>query len=143
MVRKSEEYATLYVVRHAETEWNKRNLIQGHTDLPLTTKGEKQAQQLGIKLRDVKFSAVFSSDLLRAKKTAEIVALERELIVTTTQKLRERRYGRLEGKGREALTALLRLSKALQKQRVKETDIESDGEITVRLIPFLREVAIA
>ncbi|MCM8788139.1 MAG: histidine phosphatase family protein, partial [Candidatus Omnitrophica bacterium] len=39
-------YSTLYLVRHGETDWNVKGLIQGHSDIPLNKKGEAQARQL-------------------------------------------------------------------------------------------------
>src|SRR3989339_1397072 len=91
-------YCHLYLVRHGETEWNVQKIIQGHKDIPLNQKGEKQARRLAKKLVKIKFGVVFSSDLLRAKRTAEIVVLEKKIAVKTTKTLRERHFGRFEGK---------------------------------------------
>ena len=81
--------STIYLVRHGETEWNTEGRLQGQKDSFLTAKGEKQAAQTAEKLKGVKFDAIFSSDLLRAKRTAEIIKLERQLEINTTKALRE------------------------------------------------------
>lgn len=71
-----EEYCTLYIVRHGQTDWNVRKIIQGHSDIPLNTEGQEQARVLAESLKNVHFDKIISSDLVRAKRTAEIVALE-------------------------------------------------------------------
>lgn len=97
------KYCTFYIVRHGETELNVKGLLQGIQDSALTPLGEKQAKVLAIELRNVDFDLIFSSDLLRAKRTAEIIALERNLAVKTSELLRERQFGKFEGRPREEL----------------------------------------
>lgn len=141
-----QKYCTIYLVRHGETEWNVKKLIQGQTDIPLNKKGEKQAKELAEKLRHIKFDAVFSSDLVRAKKTAEIISLEKKLAVITTKALRERLFDRFEGKHlsqlRKILGELILLPKEKQK-KLELNDVENDEQLTNRFIPFIREVAVA
>lgn len=139
-------YCTIYLVRHGETEWNEKKLIQGHSDIPLNKKGEIQAKELGEKLKEIRFDAVFSSDLIRARRTAEIIILEKKLAVVTTKALRERLFGRFEGKHmdelRKILGELILFSKEKQK-KLELSDVENDEEIMRRFIPFFREVAVA
>lgn len=87
----------MYIVRHGETEWNVRKLLQGQKDSNLTEKGKEEAERLAKKFKDTPFDAIFSSDLLRAKRTAEILAVEHNLAIQTNKLLRERHFGRLEG----------------------------------------------
>ena len=94
---------TLYVVRHTTSEWNEKGIIQGHKNPQLSKSGIGEAKILAKKLKDIKFDFVFSSDLLRAKKTAEIIALEHKLEIQTTKLLRERKFGTLEGKSNSEL----------------------------------------
>src|SRR5258706_14102789 len=89
---------TFYIVRHGETDWNAERRLQGHSDIPLNENGELQAKNLADELQDITFDLAFSSDLLRAKRTAEIIALEHKLEVQTTKLIREKNYGSLEGK---------------------------------------------
>ena len=97
-INKSSEkrFCTLYLVRHGETDWNVKGLLQGHTDIDLNKTGIKQAKELAKKLRRIKFAISFSSDLLRARRTAEIIATEKKIAVKTTTTLRERKFGRFE-----------------------------------------------
>ena len=139
--------ATLYIVRHGQTDWNAVHKIQGQTDIPLNASGEEQAQETRQMLKDVHFDAVFSSDLLRAKRTAEIITLERDIALKTTKLLRERNFGPLEGK---EVVELRQLEKELADLGYDERfvhkqypDIESDEELVGRFLTFLREVAVA
>jgi len=145
-MKKNPSYCTIYLTRHGETEWNEKKLVQGQTDIPLNKKGEVQAKELGEKFKGINFEAVFSSDLIRAKRTAEIMMLEKKLAVVTTKALRERLFGRFEGmhlnEMRKILGELLTIPKELQ-TKLSLSDTENDEEIVARLNPFLREVAIA
>src|SRR3989339_819938 len=84
-----ENYCTLYLVRHGETEWNVKKINQGQSESFLTEKGIEQAKETAERLKDIKFDAIFSSDLSRTQRTAEIIKLDRELIIQTSQLLRE------------------------------------------------------
>lgn len=140
-------YCTLYIIRHGQTEWNVKKILQGSKNIPLNQEGEKQARDLRGVFKNIKIDAVFSSDLIRAKRTAEIIALEKKLAVETTKLLRERRYGRFEGKKAEALAEFDKMKDALSKQeRFKfkpYPDVESDEELISRVITFLREISIS
>ncbi len=63
----------LYLVRHGQTDYNLKNLLQGSTDNPLNETGRQQARQLARMLEDVPFEIIYSSPLKRAKETAEII----------------------------------------------------------------------
>lgn len=142
-------YCTLYIVRHGETDWNVKHIVQGHyNDTPLNTTGEKQAKALSSELKHVHFDKVFSSDLQRASKTAEIIVLEKKLAVETTRLLRERQFGRFEGQPGENLKIIDELYDVLKEEEQKFSykpfpDIESDEELMQRFITFTREVCAA
>ena len=87
---------TLLLVRHGETEWNRVGRWQGHSDTPLNEAGREQARALAAELSDV--DVVYSSDLARARETAEILAEPLGLGVQVDQRLRERGFGEWEGK---------------------------------------------
>ena len=61
------------VIRHGETAANLNHVIQGQSDVPLNASGEAQARALGRRWKDRRFDAVYSSDLSRALRTAELV----------------------------------------------------------------------
>ena len=63
----------IYAVRHGETDGNKRGILQGWTDEPLNNKGRELAKITAEGLADVKFDKAYSSPLMRAYETAEII----------------------------------------------------------------------
>ncbi len=145
-------FCTFYLVRHGETDWNANKIIQGHSNNPLNQTGEKQARELAKKFKNVHFDAVFSSDLLRAKRTAEIIGQEKNLAVKTTRFLRERAFGKFEGKPSLWLTAWRKaikkgidsLTEEEKKVLIKEDpQIESDESLMSRFLTFIREIAVA
>jgi broad specificity phosphatase PhoE len=88
---------TLLLVRHGETDWNAEGRLQGHTDRPLSDYGRRQAQQLAGELEDEELEAIYSSDLARARATAEIVGQRLGLPVVLDPDLREKDWGTWEG----------------------------------------------
>ncbi|XP_067860977.1 probable fructose-2,6-bisphosphatase TIGAR A [Heptranchias perlo] len=99
------------LVRHGETKYNKAKLLQGQgVDEPLSEIGSKQATAAGKFLSEIKFTHVFSSDLQRAKQTASAIVLKNscghKLEIICDPRLRERKYGIVEGKPRSELKAL-------------------------------------
>jgi len=91
----------LYLIRHGETEWNRSGHHQGHMDSALTQTGIEQAEAKGERLKDEghNFSAIYTSDLYRARHTAELITaqLEQKDIIQDALPLRERSLGVLEG----------------------------------------------
>ena len=88
---------TLLLVRHGETDWNADGRLQGQTDRPLSDFGRRQARQLAEELDGEQFEAIYSSDLARARETAEIVGERLELGVALDPDLREKDWGTWEG----------------------------------------------
>ena len=86
-----------YLVRHGETEWNDQGRIQGHTDVPLNDRGRRQISLLAERLSGRSFSAVYASDLSRARESARVLVGCRGVPVHTDAGLREFDYGRWEG----------------------------------------------
>lgn len=87
----------ILIIRHGQTAWNKQKRYQGHSDIPLNEKGELQAIALAETLKNERLDAIISSDLLRARKTAEAIAQWHDLPVQVDSDLRERCYGVFEG----------------------------------------------
>ena len=84
-------------VRHGETDWNIEQRMQGHIDLALNAKGEAQAVAVGRYFSDIQASALYSSDLLRARQTAQPISQALQLPMVLLPALRERHFGRCEG----------------------------------------------
>ncbi len=87
----------LILIRHGKTYWNDERRYQGHTNIELNHEGIRQALNLQRRLKDVKLDAVYSSDLSRAYKTAEIIAEPHGLRVQIAPGLREINFGEWEG----------------------------------------------
>lgn len=146
---KTAQNCTIYIVRHGRTDWNDKKLVQGHTDIPLNLEGQNSAKELAKQFRNIKFDKVYSSDLLRAKETAEIIALEHKLAVETTKALRERNFGELEGKSHAVSQEIDKLLDSLEDEIrysykfSSNMVMENDEEVMNRFITFLREIAVA
>ncbi|MGQ5523613.1 histidine phosphatase family protein [Chitinimonas sp. PSY-7] len=87
----------LWLIRHGETAWNAERRFQGHTDIPLNANGAWQAKKLAERLihqhSQQAFVALYSSDLCRARRTAEPTGLAIKLPMRLDARLRERHYG--------------------------------------------------
>ncbi|MBS3678723.1 histidine phosphatase family protein [Ornithinibacillus massiliensis] len=88
---------TIYLVRHGETNWNAEKRMQGQTDIPLNDKGEQQATLCGAALKPEDYDVVISSQLQRAKRTAEIINQYLELPFEVMEDFAERHFGDAEG----------------------------------------------
>ena len=88
----------IYAIRHGQTDWNKEGRIQGGgSDIPLNAQGILQAKQLAQKLIGLDISTIYSSDLLRAKQTAQEINKVLRVKIIESELLRETNYGELEG----------------------------------------------
>lgn len=96
---------TILLARHGETEWNRTGRYQGWADPPLNETGRAQARLLAEQLRSTPFDAVYSSDLRRARETAEIVAAPHGVPVVVEPGLREIDVGEWSGLTRAQVEA--------------------------------------
>jgi 2,3-bisphosphoglycerate-dependent phosphoglycerate mutase len=87
----------LILVRHGETEWNAQRRYQGQSNVPLSALGRRQAECVAERLASQKIDAVYASDLERAWETATIIAAKHRLQVFSEPRLRELKFGVLEG----------------------------------------------
>jgi probable phosphoglycerate mutase len=88
---------TLLFVRHGETDWNAQRRWQGHADVPLNDRGREQARALAESLADERIDVIYTSDLSRARDTAEAVAARLGVDVVLDADLREIDVGPIEG----------------------------------------------
>lgn len=87
----------LYLIRHGETELNITKVYYGSTDCALTQKGREQSRGLAPIFKDIQVDAVYTSPLIRAKDTAEIIfGCHHSLVIDT--RLKEMDFGQWEGK---------------------------------------------
>ena len=87
----------LILVRHGSTAWNEEGKYQGTVDVPLSDKGRQEAEMVAERLRHEKIDAVYSSNLRRARETAEIIARPHGLPVQVVDELGEINFGDWEG----------------------------------------------
>ncbi|MFC1517495.1 alpha-ribazole phosphatase [Candidatus Margulisiibacteriota bacterium] len=85
--------ARIFLVRHGKTEANSQLKYQGQTDTPLNSTGLKQAALLAKDLQKIHFNRIYTSNLKRAKKTAEVLAKPHRLKVRSLKDLAERNFG--------------------------------------------------
>jgi probable phosphoglycerate mutase len=107
--------STILLVRHGETDWNAAGRLQGQTDTPLNDLGRRQAAALADRLSADSVTAIYTSDLLRARETADIVRGRLGLPVAVEPALRERNWGSWEG-----LTPTERAGVAFQGETAEE-----------------------
>ena len=96
----------IWFIRHGQTDWNLQGLIQGASDTDLNETGRLQAERLQQRLANTHFDAVWSSDLKRARQTAEISLPAYSLILDP--RLRELNAGEIEGQSHASLPDTMR-----------------------------------
>lgn len=135
----------LYLVRHAQTEWNALGKAQGHSDIPLDDEGRRQAEALGAAFSNLRLDRVVSSDLCRAVETAESVAGGNFKLVLNAD-LRERDLGAWEG------WDFTRLGRRIEEESraqgvpahsVRPPGGESIDDVWRRIEPFVEELKLS
>ncbi|MEO8665821.1 MAG: 2,3-bisphosphoglycerate-dependent phosphoglycerate mutase [Ignavibacteria bacterium] len=90
----------LVIVRHGQSQWNLENRFTGWNDIDLSPAGVEEARKAGEKLKNYKFDEAFTSDLIRAQRTLDIILDEikqKDIPVCKDKALNERMYGDLQG----------------------------------------------
>jgi len=135
---------TIFLARHGETEWNRIGRWQGRTDIPLSEVGRAQARTLAGRLSDRGVSEIFSSDLSRARETAEIVAETLGVSrVSLDPRLRERGFGCFEGLTRDecAERHAEAWARYLADRRATPTDAEPQEQVVERMLGALTAIS--
>jgi probable phosphoglycerate mutase len=134
------------LIRHGETDWNADKRIQGHIDIDLNAHGEAQALAVRPGLAGQQFDAVYSSDLVRAWRTALLATEGLGLpAVSPAPTLRERHYGIYQGL--TAAEALARHPEVHRHHAARRLDYdyetgESLIDFAVRIMDGLTEFAV-
>lgn len=136
----------ILAIRHGQTDWNAQQRVQGHTDIPLNAVGVAQARRLVDALRGEPVTAIHSSDLLRARQTAEPAARVLGLDVRLHERLRERGFGEFEGQTYAQIEA--RWPQAALAWRRRDPDFAAPGGETLtafqaRCVEAVLELAAA
>ncbi|MGC9105316.1 MAG: 2,3-diphosphoglycerate-dependent phosphoglycerate mutase [Thermoprotei archaeon] len=129
----------LALVRHAQAVSNALKILSDEYDkFPLTEEGVSQAKRAAEELKKLKPEAVFSSPVLRARQTAEIIAESLGLKVALDERLRERGLGELNGKRVEENSEHWKLRLARAREQVR--DLEGWESMQARMLDFLNDV---
>ncbi|GAP13829.1 fructose-2,6-bisphosphatase [Longilinea arvoryzae] len=136
----------IWLVRHGETEWNREQRFMGQQDIPLNRAGLQQAADLAVSLRGQHFNALYSSDLLRARQTAEALAAALKLPLRLDARLREVMLGVWQGQTHADVQARYPLQWA--ERYANPPDFrppagETIAEMAARAYPVLDEIAAA
>ena len=126
----------LLLVRHGQSTWNAEGRWQGHSNPPLSSLGERQARAAAPAVAELGVTALFSSDLLRARQTAELVA-PRGLTPVVVPPLRERNVGEWEGLTRAEIEARY---PGMLEARDSPPSFESDESLLARVLPALEAI---
>lgn len=87
----------IYMIRHGETDWNIVKRLQGRSDIPLNEDGRRLARVTAKALEEVPFTRIYTSPLLRAKETAEIIKGDRKIPLIEEERIQEISFGIYEG----------------------------------------------
>jgi broad specificity phosphatase PhoE len=129
----------LYFVRHGQSEANAAHVRAGQMNVPLTAQGREQARQAGVELRKADISYIVSSDLDRAKETAEIIAYEigyEPSDIVSDERLREIHVGGLTGAADDGFGQYL----AYLTTHAGEPQLETPADVATRLKEVLSEL---
>lgn len=94
----------LVIVRHGQSQWNLENRFTGWIDIDLSPAGIEEAGKAGDKLKGHKFEKAFTSDLVRAQRTLDIILEkigQQNIPVEKDKALNERMYGDLQGMNKD------------------------------------------
>ena len=134
----------LVLVRHGESEWNKKNLFTGWRDVGLTEKGIAEAETAGRKLKaqGIRFDVAFTSALVRAQHSLDLMLAEmgqKDIPVFKDQALNERDYGDLSGLNKDEARAKWGAEQVLVWRRsydVAPPGGESLKDTAARVLPY-------
>ena len=137
----------LLLVRHGQSEWNEKNLFTGWEDPGLTKKGEDEAQNAGLLIKElgINFDHLFTSALIRAQLTGSIILNEigqNEIPTIKNQALNERFYGDLQGLNKDECREKWGEEKVQMWRRSYEMGPpggETLKETGERVIPYFKE----
>ena len=134
----------LLLVRHGETDWNLEQRIQGQLQIPLNAKGRRQAELAAERLTQYEFRAAWSSDLVRARETAEVILARLPgLGLGLDEALREANFGLWEGLTYGEFRAAAPEAAAQWIEAPEEVEApggESLVQMRARVVAFAREL---
>jgi len=136
----------IYLLRHGEVVGAETRRFIGHLDVPLSPVGERQCEAQAARLRGVELAAVFSSDLARSRRSAQIIGAPHGLAPTAVPALREMAMGRWDGLTAAEIRAREPEAFADWMARVGEFPFpggESVPDLVARAVPAFEAIAAA
>ncbi|MCK1997270.1 histidine phosphatase family protein [Psychrobacillus psychrodurans] len=127
---------TIGFVRHGVTAWNKEGRAQGSTDVPLDEEGIQMAKRAAQRMQFEEWDVIYTSPLIRAKKTAEIIAENHSGV----DFIQDKRLGEIGGGLIEGTTEDERIAKWGLDWRNQDIGFESEVDILSRGMSFIEEV---
>ncbi|MEK3979859.1 histidine phosphatase family protein [Psychrobacillus sp. FSL K6-2836] len=127
---------TIGFVRHGVTAWNKEGRAQGNTDVPLDEEGIQMAEQAAERIQFEEWDVIYTSPLIRAKKTAEIIAKK----LPGIDFIQDKRLGEIGGGIIEGTTEAERIAKWGLDWRNQDIGFEPEDVIISRGMSFIEEI---
>ena len=134
----------LIITRHGQTEGNKRNILQGSIDIPLSKEGKEQVKKLALRLKEHKIEYIYTSPLKRALETANAIKKyhpNAKLVIEN--ELKEMNFGIFEGLTKEEITAKYKKyseERERNKFYYKIPNGESYEEVELRVLKVLNKI---
>ena len=134
----------LIITRHGQTEGNKRNILQGSTDIPLSDEGKEQAKKLALRLKEHKIEYIYTSPLKRALETANAIKKyypNAKLVIE--DELKEMNFGIFEGLTHdECKVKYKKLTEERERNKFyyKIPNGESYEEVAFRVLKVLKKI---
>jgi probable phosphoglycerate mutase len=131
----------VYFIRHGETDWNAAGRLLSRTDAPLNDVGGAQAAALAAELADLRWDRAFTSPLVRARRTAEVVLARRADAppLTPDERLVEMDFGPYEGWTDTELEADP-VAVTRRRDGAELTGVESQASVEARVRSFYDEL---
>lgn len=135
----------LAIVRHGQSQWNLENKFTGEVDIALTEKGRAEAHAAGKKLKGIIFQKSFTSLLVRAQETLQIILEEINQLfipVIKDKALNERNYGDLQGLDKSAIAIKYGDAQVALWRRsydVRPPGGESLEDTAARVVPYYQQ----
>ena len=136
----------IFLVRHGQTDWNKKNVIQGLKGGRLNATGRRQAKTIALFLKGENISSIYSSDSFRARQTASEISKATGAKPTFSPKLRELDGGIFAGKTREEVSkkySSLMREREHDPYHFKRPKGESYADVEQRVRPLLEKILSA
>ena len=130
----------IWVTRHGQTALNAGRKMQGRSDIPLNDTGVAQAKAARDKIGDIKFDAVYSSPLIRAVRTAEIIGGVTESEIIKDERIIEADFGKYEQKSYYGCGPAMSLYWMFPELFPAPKGVETTDQMIQRTASFLKEL---